>query len=63
MGCDGDEVEKLFKKEFKCKKLNRIQNIDFIVYDRNNNDKAYQVDASLQDIILLTDDEELLAQK
>ena len=61
--CDEDEVERLFEKVFKCEKLKRVQGIDFVIYDRNDGNNVHQVDSSRQDIILWTDDEELLAQK
>jgi len=63
MGCDETEIENLFKKQFKCELLKRVQNIDWVIFDRNDNNKPFQIDASRQDITLWSDDEELLAQK
>ena len=53
-------IEKLFKS-FGCELLTRVEGVEFVIYDRNNDMKVAQVDASTQSISLWTDDPELLA--
>ena len=62
--CDVDEVEKLFEEEFKCVKLKRVQNIDFVIYSRDVvSDHTFQVDTGRTEVILYTDDPDLIQNK
>jgi hypothetical protein len=61
--CDPEEVEALFVEQLGCQKLGRVQNVDFVIYDRNNNNKPFQVDSTRTEVILYTNDPDLIANK